>query len=202
LYCAAAPDDKKFLPPNGKPLTAKASLQSMSFSISRNGSNLGAFPEEELRDGISTGRFVASDLAWREGMPEWGTVGSVLGLPPSSMPPPLPVSASSVLPPPQFQPQPAKAMGDDLGMRILLPVGRSGWAIAAGYLGLFCLVLIPSPIAIVVSIIALRDIKKSKAPGQKVKHGTGRAIFGLVAGIGGCLLMAYFALTMSRGSNS
>lgn len=87
-------------------------------------------------------------------------------------------------PPPSLPPSlPAKpTMGDDAGMRLLLPVGRSGWAIAAGYLGLFCLVLIPAPLAIIISLVAIRDIRKSKRSTHP-KHGMGRAIFGLVMGI-------------------
>jgi hypothetical protein len=73
-------------------------------------------------------------------------------------------------------------------MRLLIPVGRSGWAIAAGYLGLFSLVLIPAPIAVIISIIAIRDVRRSKAT-AKVKHGMGRAIFGLVMGILGTLAL-------------
>lgn len=96
---------------------------------------------------------------------------------------------------PPAQPQP-KAMGEDLGMRVLLPVGRSGWAIAAGYLGLFGLVLFPAPIALIVSIIAVRDIKKSKASGKQ-KYGMGRAIFGLVIGIIGTVLLGLLLLKMS-----
>ena len=38
-------------------------------------------------------------------------------------------------------------LGDDAAMRMLLPVGRSGWAIAAGYLGLFSLIVLPAPYA-------------------------------------------------------
>ena len=66
-------------------------------------------------------------------------------------------------------------------MRMLMPVGRSGWAIAAGYLGLFALLIVPAPFALVISIIAIRDIRKSKGTG-KPKHGMGRAIFGLIMG--------------------
>ena len=80
-------------------------------------------------------------------------------------------------------------MGDHLGARLLLPVGRSGWAIAAGYLGLFALVIIPAPLALIVSIIAIVDIRKSAHSGKK-KHGMGRAIFGLVVGtIGSAILL-------------
>ena len=85
-------------------------------------------------------------------------------------------------------------MGDDAGMRLLLPVGRSGWAIAAGYLGLFALLLIPAPLAIIVSIIAIRDIgKSSKTPNKK--YGMGRAAFGLVAGILGTLGLAIVSMS-------
>lgn len=62
-----------------------------------------------------------------------------------------------------------------------MPVGRSVWAIAAGYLGLFSFVLLPAPVSLVVSIIAIRDIRRSQGT-AKVKHGMGRAIFGLVMG--------------------
>ncbi|RYD43262.1 MAG: DUF4190 domain-containing protein [Verrucomicrobiaceae bacterium] len=87
---------------------------------------------------------------------------------PSTPPPPLPGSASG-------------GIGDDAGMRLLMPVGRSVWAIAAGYLGLFSFVLLPAPVSLVVSIIAIRDIRRSQGT-AKVKHGMGRAIFGLVMG--------------------
>jgi hypothetical protein len=76
---------------------------------------------------------------------------------------------------------PAK-LGDSAAMRMLLPVGRSGWAIAAGYLGLFGLVIIPAPLALIVSIVAIRDIRKSKGTSSP-KHGMGRAIFGLIVGV-------------------
>lgn len=67
-------------------------------------------------------------------------------------------------------------------MRLLLPVGRSAWAIAAGYLGLVSVLMLPAPFALVVSIIAIRDIRKSKdAPYPK--RGMGRAIFGFVMGL-------------------
>lgn len=88
---------------------------------------------------------------------------------PAAAPPPLPASTGP-------------GLGDDAGMRLLLPVGRSGWAIAAGYLGLFSLIFFPAPISVIVSLIAIRDIRKSKGT-QKPKHGMGRAIFGLVMGV-------------------
>ncbi len=72
-------------------------------------------------------------------------------------------------------------LADSAAMRMLLPVGRSGWAIAAGYLGLFSLVVLPAPLAVIVSIVAIRDIRKSRTTANP-KHGMGRAIFGLIVG--------------------
>jgi hypothetical protein len=71
---------------------------------------------------------------------------------------------------------------------MLLPIGRSGWAIAAGYLGLFGLVIVPAPLALIVSIIAIIDIRKSKGTANP-KHGMGRAIFGLIVGIIGTAIL-------------
>ena len=45
--------------------------------IARNHQSLGSFSEEAVRDGIHTGRFTASDLAWREGMPQWRPLGEM-----------------------------------------------------------------------------------------------------------------------------
>jgi len=79
---------------------------------------------------------------------------------------------------------PPRSMGDDAGMRLLLPVGRSGWAIAAGYLGLISVLLLPAPLAVLCGILAIRDIQK-----HPDRHGMGRAIFGLVLGGLGTILL-------------
>ncbi len=78
--------------------------------------------------------------------------------------------------PPIAQP-PSRGLGDDAAMRLLLPVGRSGLAIVAGYLGIFSLFLPVGPIAILVAVLAIRDIKA-----HPEKHGMGRAIFAIIAG--------------------
>ena len=78
-------------------------------------------------------------------------------------------------------------------MRWLLPVGRSGWAIAAGYLGLFSFVPIFAPIALIISIVAIRDIKK-----HPQRHGMGRAIFGLIMGILGSIFLGFGLVVLAR----
>lgn len=78
---------------------------------------------------------------------------------------------------PDAAPAPAPSLGQDAGMRLLLPVGRSGWAIAAGYLGLFSFLVVFAPIALAVSIVAALHLRK-----HPELHGWGRTIFGLIAG--------------------
>ncbi len=77
---------------------------------------------------------------------------------------------------------------------MLIPVGRSGWAIAAGYLGLFSFVVLPAPISLIVALIAISDIRKNPE-----KHGMGRAIFGLVMGILGTVALAFGLIGMIVG---
>jgi uncharacterized RDD family membrane protein YckC len=70
-------------------------------------------------------------------------------------------------------------------MRMVVPVGRSGLAIAAGYLGLFAAALVPAPLALIVGIVALVDLKR-----HPEKLGRGRAWFGVIMGALGTLLLA------------
>ena len=62
-------------------------------------------------------------------------------------------------------------------VKMLTPIGRSGYAIAAGYLGLLSFFGVLAPLAIVYGIIAIIDISKNSH-----KHGMGRAIFGIEMG--------------------
>lgn len=39
--------------------------------VNRGATSLGAFPEEQVRESIRSGRFLPSDLGWKEGMPNW-----------------------------------------------------------------------------------------------------------------------------------
>ncbi|TDU81206.1 uncharacterized protein DUF4339 [Prosthecobacter fusiformis] len=162
----------------------------MHYSIAREGQHLGSFPEQALREGMTDGRFRYQDLAWTEGLAEWKPLGLLLGFAP-----PLP---DTVFMPQHAQP---KAMKDDAGMRLLLPVGRSAWAIAAGYLGLFSLLIIPAPVAVIISLIAIQDIRKSKLSSKGPKYGMGRAIFGLIMGLAGTvgiMFLVYALLNQPR----
>ena len=39
--------------------------------VSRGASTLGVFSEQEVREGLRSGRFMPSDLGWREGIANW-----------------------------------------------------------------------------------------------------------------------------------
>jgi ribosomal protein L40E len=82
-------------------------------------------------------------------------------------------------------------LGDDVGMRLLLPVGRSGWAIAAGYLGLISVLCVPSPLALIAGILAIREMRRDPK-----KHGMGRAVFGIIMGSVGTVLLVIFVAAL------
>lgn len=89
--------------------------------------------------------------------------------------------------------------GSDGLTRMLLPVGRSGYAIAAGYLGLFSFMIFPAPLALIFGLLAIGDIRRNPQ-----LHGMGRAIFGIVAGALGTayivvLLFGLFSYLTTQG---
>lgn len=86
--------------------------------------------------------------------------------------------------------------GTDSALMMILPIGRSPLSIIAGYLGLFSVLLIFAPIALIVSLCALNDLKKH--PGQA---GKGRAIFGLVMGIVFTILLLVIVVSIIASDN-
>ena len=83
----------------------------------------------------------------------------------------------------------------DLGLRILLPVGRSGYAIASGYFGLISVLILPGPLALLFGILAIRDIKR-----HSHKTGMGRAMFGvLFGGIATLVLGLIVVMQITKG---
>ena len=158
----------------------------MATYIRKDHQRLGPFDDGDVLAGLRGHKYFADDLGWREGMADWKPLRDLY--PDEPLPPPIPAPPSPPpLPPPLRQLQ---RLGDDAAMRLLLPVGRSSWAIAAGYLGLFSLIVLPAPLAVVVSIVALWDIRQSQSSPYP-KHGKGRAIFGLVMGTLGTLVILF-----------
>jgi hypothetical protein len=89
-------------------------------------------------------------------------------------------------------PVPVPPVGSDPhdAMHWMLPIGRTGQSIAAGYLGLFGLLIWPlAPFAIGFGLWALAASKRTGL------HGRGRAIFGIVTGVVGTLIGATVLVT-------
>lgn len=176
----------------------------------REGVQHGPVGEDELRRLVDSGLLGPHDLVWRDGMPAWQPAQDVPGLLDvvALGPPPLPDPAAPRLGiarhapggtigyarPAEYQPPPP-GPGDNAGMRMLLPVGRSGWAIAAGYCGLlslFCWLL--GPAAILCGVMAIRDMRL-----HPERHGMGRVVTGFVlGGLGTLILSFYGAAVMAR----
>lgn len=89
-------------------------------------------------------------------------------------------------------------MEDNAGMRLLLPVGTSGLAIAAGYVGLVSVLLVPAPFALILGILAVRGIRRSRQ-GPRPTHGMGRAVFGIVMGSLFTALLLTLAIALLSG---
>lgn len=89
-----------------------------------------------------------------------------------------------------------QGLSDDPTMRALLPVGRTGLSIAAGWIGFFSLIIWPlGLIAVVISFAALNELNK-----RPDMLGKGRALFGLVAGLIGIGLFILVIVTIFTDS--
>ena len=126
------------------------------WQVVSNGRQMGTFEEPYLVQLAASGRVNPNDLFWRSGMA-------------------AAAPAHTLAPFDQYLG--ARRLGDDSDLRWLLPVGRSPWAIAAGYLGLFSILLVFGPFAVAAGVLGLRQINANPR-----MHGRGRAVFGIVAG--------------------
>jgi hypothetical protein len=75
----------------------------MQIHVARHQQQLGVFAAEDIVAGLASGRFLASDLAWREGMPAWTPLGDWpefrgVGVPAAPGETPLPASIVSQIP--------------------------------------------------------------------------------------------------------
>jgi hypothetical protein len=88
---------------------------------------------------------------------------------------------------------PAPSAAPDPALRFVVPIGRSGLSILAGYLGLFSPLVVFAPFALVCGVLALRELRR-----RPELLGRGRAWFGAIAGalftaLGAAVLIAALA---------
>ncbi len=88
----------------------------MNWHIARDGTQLGTFNDQQIREALANGTILPTDLAWKEGMGDWEPVSAAVKADTPSGPPALPTASA----PRHLAPEPA------------LPKKRlSGCAIAA-----------------------------------------------------------------------
>lgn len=146
--------------------------------ISRGANSLGAFPEEEVREGLRTGRFTLTDLGWRDGMPSWKPLSQFpeLGGEPS---PPAPSTAAAQAapsaPPPQSAAAPTTVSPVPTSVAKTEPLAI--WSLVLSVLSLVCCGFILGIPAVICGHLAL-----SKFQREPHLQGKGLAIAGLVIG--------------------
>ena len=143
------------------------------------GDAAGPVSDSVLRGLAESGHLNAGSLVWTRGLDEWTPLGWVPGF---------------------------EGVGEDLNVGrdqesinrftlMTLPGEQSKRATAALYLGWLSLLVIPAPLAVAASIGALRDLREVRQRTGLEASGKGRAIFGLLAGSAGTLVLAWVVAT-------
>jgi len=152
----------------------------MQYRVARNGAEIGLFSEQDIRQGLTQGSFLASDLVWREGMANWEPLSQVF---PAGAEVAAPFDPSSVPTAPTFgsMPQafPQMNAGTNSGSAIAALVLGILSVLSCGFMGIFPLA------AIICGHISLSTIAKS----QGTLKGKGMALAGLIMGYAMLVLM-------------
>jgi len=128
--------------------------------------------------------------------PEWPPPSAAA----SAWPPPQQPAAPGAWPPPQNGAPPTywapPRTTDDAVVEWLVPINRSGLAVAAGYVALLSFpVLFAAPVGVLLGFLALNDLKRNPH-----RRGRGRAWFAIVyGGLGtvALLLVLYMRLAVA-----
>ncbi|TLD68181.1 DUF4190 domain-containing protein [Phragmitibacter flavus] len=141
----------------------------MEFHLGRGDQQLGRFSGEEVREGLESGQFLETDLAWCEGMDGWRPVREVVGLPVSL--PQVAALQGTILPP-------VTTSDGHVGMGVM---PMPGTAIASLVLGL--LPFLACGVGVVLAVPGVicghMALKAIDAPGARYE-GRGVALAGLI----------------------
>lgn len=143
------------------------------------GETAGPVSEATLRGLVDSGFLDAGSLVWTHGFDEWTPLARVRGF----------ESAATTRP-----------SGEDVEFLsrftlMSLPGQQSSRASAAFYLGWLSLLVIPAPLAVAAGIGALRDLREVKLRTGREASGRGKAVFGLIAGSLGSLVLVWVVAT-------
>jgi hypothetical protein len=165
----------------------------MQYHVGRSGQQFGQFTEEEIRQGLESGRFLTSDLAWRDGMPQWKPLLEVFGFAAAAALSAPMVSQGGGAPVAVGYPQLAAYQHVGIGV---MPM--SGMCVASMVMGIIALVsFLGCPLVVILGIpgaicghMGLAEIKRS---GNNMQ-GTGMAIAGLIMNYLAIAIFAVFFL--------
>jgi len=115
----------------------------MQIHVARNSAQLGVFASEEIQAGLQSGRFLASDLAWRDGLPAWTPLGDwsefrAVGVP--SSPASIPATPTLVSMIPWEQGKSLGSFFATIKMAVVNPASLSTGRFAFGDWLIFCYV--------------------------------------------------------------
>ncbi len=137
----------------------------MHYHVARDGQQLGQISEEDLRAGLFDGRYLTTDLAWKEGMAQWTPLGELLGAPRAAVARRQPSGPGSISSAPLGEPP------------------RSGLALTSLIFGILSFLLcglggVGTLVAIICGHRALSRINRSGG----AEGGRGMALAGLILG--------------------
>jgi Domain of unknown function (DUF4190)/GYF domain 2 len=133
--------------------------------VNRGATSLGVFSEEEVREGLRTGRFAPADIGWREGMATWQ---------PLSQFPELGATAPAA-PPPQTGAVPTTVASAAVPVVKTEPLAI--WSFVLSLLGLLCCGFVLGIPGVICGHLALSKLQKDPQ-----LQGKGLATAGLVIG--------------------
>ena len=113
----------------------------MQIHVARNSAQLGVFAPEEILAGLASGRFLASDLAWRDGMESWRALGDWPEFQAGAVPPSPGVSAAQVPAASQVPWEQGKSLGSffaTIKLAVSNPAALSSGRYAFGDWLVFC----------------------------------------------------------------
>ena len=133
--------------------------------VNRGATSLGVFSEEEVREGLRTGRFAPADIGWREGMANWQPLSQFPEL----------GAAVPAAPPAQIGGAPASAPPTSVPVVKTEPLAI--WSFVLSLLSLVCCGFILGIPGVVCGHLALSKLQK-----EPQLQGKGLATAGLVIG--------------------
>lgn len=145
------------------------------------GQKYGPYTKSELRKYIQEDRVTNTSHLWFEGLSGWTPISQ------------FPEFAAYLLPGwsgPAYDGKTEEKKAS-AGVGLLAPIGRSGYAVAAGYFGLLSVLPVFGMLAVIFALLGFRDLKRNPH-----KRGMVRLIFALVVGLLGT---AFYTFAVFKG---